>query len=431
MVSAEGEDVTVTIDGPAVASAANLDRQFRYTARDWTATVQFVIDGEVTTFAITDGHIATSDAVEADVRISGPAAQWERMLAQVPPPGSTILVVTEGMEVIGDMVAHTGPYGPAIYRLMRLTSAVLHGPVEPILVESYPFKDSDNAVGQYLYVDVDGVEYRVYYETAGQGTPLLLQHTAGADNRQWRHLLADPAMQAKYQMFAYDLPYHGKSVPPTHGVSWWEQDYEVSKEDLHHRVVAIKRALDLDRPIFMGVSVGGQLAPELVGHYPDEFRGAVSVNGWYSMEGWEDFPMDKFHHPRIHPDQFAGMNYEATSPLAPEPFRRETAWVYASNGPAVYKGDNEYFAWKHDLREDGHLVDTSKTPLAVVACEYDMAYDKPNGSKAISDHIPGSTFHVMEGLSHFAMHDDPFRFNRGIEPILDQVAEAAQKIAQA
>ena len=422
--------MTVTIDGAAVASAANSDPQFRYTARDWTATIQFAVDDEVTTFAITDGQISVSDATEADVRISGPEAQWERMLQQVPPPGATILVVTEGMVVTGDMVAHTGPYGPAIYRLMRVTSELINGAAEIIEVPTYPFKDTDNTVGQYVYYEVDGVEYRVYYETAGQGIPLLLQHTAGADARQWRHLLADPAMQAKYQMIAYDLPYHGRSLPPTHGVKWWEKDYEVSKADLHQRVVGLKRALGLDRPIFMGVSVGGQLAPELVGYFPDDFRGAISVNGWYSMEGWEDFPMDKFHHPRIHQDQFAGMNYEATSPYAPEPFRRETAWVYASGGPAVYKGDNEYFAWKHDLREDGHLVDTSRTPLAVVACEYDMAFDKPNGSEAIAENIPGSTYHVLEGMSHFAMHDDPVRFNRAIAPILDQVAEGALKIAQ-
>ena len=47
----------------------------------------------------------------------------------------------------------------------------------------------DSATGRYVYITVAGVEYRVYFETAGQGIPMLLQHTAGADGRQWRHLL--------------------------------------------------------------------------------------------------------------------------------------------------------------------------------------------------------------------------------------------------
>ena len=43
-------------------------------------------------------------------------------------------------------------------------------------------------VGRYLYLTVSGVEYRVYYESAGTGVPVLMQHTAGSDGRQWRHL---------------------------------------------------------------------------------------------------------------------------------------------------------------------------------------------------------------------------------------------------
>ena len=48
-----------------------------------------------------------------------------------------------------------------------------------------------HAVGRYVHLDIDGLDYRVYFEEAGEGIPLLLQHTAGADGRQWRHLLED------------------------------------------------------------------------------------------------------------------------------------------------------------------------------------------------------------------------------------------------
>ena len=36
----------------------------------------------------------------------------------------------------------------------------------------------DKAVGRYVYVTVDGVEYRVFFEESGSGIPLLTQHTA-------------------------------------------------------------------------------------------------------------------------------------------------------------------------------------------------------------------------------------------------------------
>ena len=72
----------------------------------------------------------------------------------------------------------------------------------------------DTAVGRYVYLPIDGIEYRVYFEEAGTGIPLLLQHTAGADGRQWRHLLEDTELQQHFHMLAYDLPYHARSLPP-------------------------------------------------------------------------------------------------------------------------------------------------------------------------------------------------------------------------
>ena len=64
----------------------------------------------------------------------------------------------------------------------------------------------DNAQGRYLYLTVltvltvAGVEYRVYCEETGRGIPVLLQHTAGVDGRQWRHLLEDEEITANFRL---------------------------------------------------------------------------------------------------------------------------------------------------------------------------------------------------------------------------------------
>ncbi len=120
----------------------------------------------------------------------------------------------------------------------------------------------DAAVGRYVYLTIDGTEYRVYFEDAGTGIPLLLQHTAGADGRQWRHLLEDAGVRRHFRMIAYDLPYHAKSVPPT-GVEWWKQEYRLTRDFLMKVPVTLARELDLDRPVFMGCSIGGHLAADL------------------------------------------------------------------------------------------------------------------------------------------------------------------------
>ena len=48
--------------------------------------------------------------------------------------------------------------------------------------------DFEPIAGRYLTVE-DGS--RIFVEEAGEGMPLLCLHTAGADSRQWRHLLND------------------------------------------------------------------------------------------------------------------------------------------------------------------------------------------------------------------------------------------------
>jgi pimeloyl-ACP methyl ester carboxylesterase len=136
----------------------------------------------------------------------------------------------------------------------------------------------DAAVGRYIYLSIDGIEYRVYFEETGTGIPLLLQHTAGADGRQWRHLLEDPEVQQHYRMIAYDLPYHAKSLPPT-SVAWWQEEYRLTRDFFIQVPLTLARELELDRPIFMGCSIGGHLAADLACYHPGVFRAVIALEG--------------------------------------------------------------------------------------------------------------------------------------------------------
>ena len=43
--------------------------------------------------------------------------------------------------------------------------------------------------------------------------------------------------------------------------------------------VELSRALGLDRPVFIGSSVGGMLALDLARYYADDFRAVISLEG--------------------------------------------------------------------------------------------------------------------------------------------------------
>ena len=108
--------------------------------------------------------------------------------------------------------------------------------------------------------------------------------------------------------------------------------------------------------------------------------------------------------------------------MANEANRQETYWIYRSNFPGVYAGDNDYFAHGHDLRRDGHLIDTKKAPVYVLNGEYDTSvHFDASGGAAIARNIPGVIYREMPGLSHFAPSDDPLGFREELIPVLKQI----------
>src|SRR5262249_16537157 len=80
-------------------------------------------------------------------------------------------------------------------------------------------------VGRYLPVRFDGVDYRIFVEEAGGGVPLLCLHTAGADSRQFRHVLNDADVTRQFRVMAFDFPWHGRSNPPA---NWWLMRYRLT-----------------------------------------------------------------------------------------------------------------------------------------------------------------------------------------------------------
>ena len=130
--------------------------------------------------------------------------------------------------------------------------------------------------GRYVHLTVQGVEYRVYFEEAGKGTPVLMQHTAGSDGRQWRHILEDEKLTSEFRFIAHDLPYHGKSLPPL-GKPWWRERYSLSQSFAIDFIEAMTEALGIEKAIYVGCSMGGHLAPDLALAKPGLFRAVIAV----------------------------------------------------------------------------------------------------------------------------------------------------------
>ncbi len=280
--------------------------------------------------------------------------------------------------------------------------------------------------GRYVHLEVHGVEYEVYFESSGNpdGIPLVLQHTAGSDGRQWRHFLENETAGADFHLLAYDLPYHAKSVPPT-GIEWWKQEYKLTKSFLLDFVETFVRELELDDPIYMGSSIGGHLALDLALHRPGLFRAVIGLEAALESHGGD---LDLLDHPRVNSSYKGDIMIALTAPQAPEAYRREVGWCYSQGAPPVFRGDLNYWTVDHAMGDEGARdIDTSKTRVFLLTGEYDAA-TPPEASQAVAQQIRGCSYETMHGLGHFPMSEDPEKFFSYIEPILSEIV--AQHVAR-
>ncbi|WP_419925424.1 alpha/beta fold hydrolase [Candidatus Poriferisocius sp.] len=414
-------------DAEAFAAACAADGEMRLAVRHWTGGLRLGVGDHLTGFTTAEGEVAAGvpEAGRGVITITGPGEVWAPLLAAVPPRFAQISVLTAAGES-GLQRGLTDPllwwqYLPAVQRAVEL----LRGPNAADgteVSESGPLPRHDSPVGRYLHIELDGFDHRVYYEEAGSGIPMLLQHTAGANSLQYRHLFEAPEITSRFRLIAYDLPYHGKSVPPVRK-RWWESEYRLDGGFLRQVPRALARALDLERPAFMGCSVGGLLALELALCYPEDFRAVISLEGALHIPGNREAFLG-FWHPQVGNHAKAAMMEQLCSPTSPQPYVKEVSQVYSSGWPPSFWGDLHYYLADYDIRDRAGEIDTGLTAVHIMNGEHDVSGTVEAGIEA-HQAIAGSTHTAMEGVGHFPMQENPAAFIGYLLPVLDEIEALA------
>ena len=252
-------------------------------------------------------------------------------------------------------------------------------------------------VGRYLTTEVSGVSYRIYFEEAGSGVPLLCLHTAGADSRQYRHVMTDPDVISRYRVIAFDMPYHGRSNPPDR---WWLEKYRLTTAEYVATIRAVWLGLGLERPVVMGCSIGGAIVLAVAVEYQRELRGIIGLESSAFAPGrYNEF----LHHPAIHGGELgATYTYALCAPQSPESSTRENWWLYSQAGPGVYAGDVHFYSLDWDGRQAITGIDTRVCKVSLLTGEFDYSCT-PEMTRQVSAAIPGSRVTIMPGMGHFPM----------------------------
>jgi len=384
------------------------------------ATLMVAFGQERRLLRLCDGQLSVSRPaslmVSWDVAVSGAVSAWEALWAEIPEPGRhDILALAKRNELqiegrLQVFLAH-----------LQFFRDLLTAP-RPALPEPSPLADETPAgelepiTGRYLSFPVQGRRCRVYFEEAGQGIPLVCLHTAGADGRQYRHMLCDPEITAHFRVIAFDMPAHGKSYPPQDSA---DEPYQLTTARYVDTILAFCDALGLERPALIGCSIGGRIVLELARAHSARFRALIGVESADYQQPWYDTAW--LHRGDVHGGEVcAALVAGLIAPQSPQQYRAETLWQYKQSGPGIFKGDLYFYRQDADLRGKLGGIRTDLCPLYLLTGEYDFSCT-PDDTERTARSIAGTQFVRMQNVGHFPMSENPQQFRQYLMPVLEAI----------
>ncbi|HEY7926631.1 MAG TPA: alpha/beta hydrolase [Candidatus Dormibacteraeota bacterium] len=369
---------------------------------------------------IVDASLSVSIDDSWDFTLSAPPPTWQRFLEPMPPRHHHDLFAmwmrVGDFRVDGDRRLFMAS-ARVVRRLSELAREVVSGPSARDAHVPGTAVGLEPITGRYLWLDFEGRRYRVYFEEAGVGSPLLLLHTAGADSRQFMHMLNDSDLTSRWRLIAFDLPRHGRSMPPE---GWWQDAYHLTTDFYADFTAAFAAALGLQRTVALGCSMGGEIVLELALRRPDLFAGVIACEGADRVQGRR---IGWTNHPEVNESEAVPAWVDGlVAPSSPELHRREIWWIYSQAGAAVFNGDIDFYSSDWNAQDRVGAIDTSACAVHLMTGDYDYSCTLEL-SEATAARIRGAQFHPMPGLGHFPITENPPLFKRYLLPVLDDIEE--------
>ena len=388
------------------AAAINRDPACINTGRSFDCAFTLAVGTQRYTFTLRNGRIENliengGPLVPSIFTLVADEATWTQLFDPAPPPMSHAIfaaIASGHMQLEGDIrpVFQQMLTLSAWIDVARALNGTLSGASDP---EWY---DEWQVVGRYVNVTLDGHRHKVFYFEAGNGIPVLCQHTAGNENRQWRHLLEDRELTRRYRFIAYDLPAHGKSDPPN-GRDFFAEDQPLTSQWITRFIVEFAGALGLDRPIFIGCSIGGVIALHLAERFPERFRGLIALAGAIPTFG---FFHDWWIDPGVNVSAMAGGMVDAVMAPGLSAWDRQVNRMSQSAHPRSLR--NDLYLWGVDNTDASRAerIDASKVPLYMYAGEYDFTCPPAHVEASARRIGKGVHYEMLKGLGHFPMSEN-------------------------
>lgn len=260
---------------------------------------------------------------------------------------------------------------------------------------------------------------QIYYETAGEGQPLILIHAGVADSRQWNDVFTHLAKRVR--VVRYDMRGYGKSVP-------------VDGEFSHMGdLLALLAHLNLNQPlVLMGCSMGGGLAMDFALTHSSRVKALIMVDaGPSGLELDVETPAKFAEAEQAYTAGELDRVAELETQIWFDGMNRMPSQVNQAMRALVYEMNRH--ALSLDALGLGKRLPDTQTPateqlteLAIPVLIIIGAQDTPYmlaAAEYMVQHIRSARKVILEDAAHLPNMDQPDEFQRVVTTFLDDLAK--------
>ena len=240
--------------------------------------------------------------------------------------------------------------------------------------------------GDGSYVDAGGVS--TYYESHGEGEPLLLLHGGLCTIETF--FAQTPELAKRFRLILPERRGHGRTA---------DVDGPITYEAMARDTVAFMAALGIESAHFVGYSDGANVGILVAMARPDLVRRFVSISGNFDCEGLTDEGRAFFE--SMQADTFIPMLadlYKKASPDGPD------------HWPVVFEKMRRMFLSEPKIRPT--QLGSIKAPTLVMAADRDLM--TLEHALALFQAIPNAQLCIVPGATHALLFEKPAVVNAAV-----------------
>jgi pimeloyl-ACP methyl ester carboxylesterase len=271
------------------------------------------------------------------------------------------------------------------------------------------------STGGFLKAQLNGST--IYYTEMGDPSslPVIFLHGFPFDHKMWKKQLE--VVGRNYRAIAFDIRGHGESE-----VGDGQYLIEGHVEDL----MALLELLRLQRPVIVGLSMGGYIALRALEKYPDRFSAAVLCDtrseadtNEGKLKRFAGATLVKTKGSAAFAEGFMGSLFAPESQRAVRDEKEAIRKTMEATSPLSIAGTLIALSARMDTTSS---LSSIKIPTLIMVGEFDQL-TPPAASEAMHERISGSELFIVPGAAHMSNLENPEFFNEKLLQFLKKVLE--------